>query len=76
MKAIITSIIRRCPVIVKHATWGVDPEGWLLFRNEAGDVCYVIKDWDSIEIVEEGPATLAPDDALDALDMKRGFCDC
>lgn len=76
MKAIVRRDSQSEPIVVKHAIWGAEPSGWLVFRNEAGEVCYVIKDWDTIEIVEEDLTTMAPDDAIDAINMKRGFCDC
>lgn len=58
---------------VNCSAWGVDTEGWLVFRGVNGEVFHIIKSWDTLEIVGEFP--LPPDDVFDAIDIKRGYCD-
>lgn len=59
--------------IIDCSGWGIDESGWLIFRDMAGEVSHVLKRWESIEVVHD--ENRAPDDILDNIDMKRGYCD-
>lgn len=72
MKAIVKGFFGKT-FEVNCSSWGVDTEGWLIFRGDNGEVFHIIKSWETLEIVVEFP--LRPDDVFDAIDLKRGYCD-
>jgi hypothetical protein len=74
MKVIVRDGLYNKTTSVNCSLWGVDTEGWLVFRDENNEVCRVMKSWDSIEVVEDSPSR-CPDDVLDQQDIRRGYCD-
>jgi hypothetical protein len=74
MRVLVKGCFHHATADISCCTWGVDEAGWLIFRDKVGSVSHVIKTWDSIEVTEDAPISI-PDDAIDAMEIKRGFCD-
>lgn len=75
MKAIVrTSLFAPDPIVVHYHTYGIDDKDILIFRDEDGNIVRLVRQWTDAEFLEE--EILCFDDQCDALEKKRGYCDC
>lgn len=76
MKAILRSeFIGGQSTTFNYHSFGIDDNDILIFRNECGEIIRLIRGWHDIELCEDDPIKI-PDDWVDSLERKRGYCDC